>query len=80
MVGAGEDVGEGVVPAVHVVGVHELAAEAGRAADVGREHGDPGRGQRLVLWIEGRPLLPLGAAVQGQPPHRSGSAPGRASR
>ena len=77
MVRRGQDVVEGVVPAVHVVGVHELPAEAGRAADVRREHGDPGRGQRLVLRVE-RPGAPA------PPARRAGSAPparpGRARR
>ncbi len=77
---AGQHVVERGVPAVHVVGVHELAAEAGRAADVRREHGDAGRGQRLVLRVEGRPLLRLRAAVQAQRRRRRSASGARYSQ
>ena len=63
---AGEHVVERVAPPVHVVGVHERAPGAGRAADVRGEHRDPGRGQGLVQRVEGRTLLGLGAAVQAE--------------
>ena len=58
------DVADRVEAPVPVVGVHERAPEAGRAADVRREHGDAGGGQHLVLRVEGRALLRLRTAVQ----------------
>jgi len=47
--GARPYVGDGVVPAVPVVGVYERFAEARRSTDVRRENGDAGGDHGLVL-------------------------------
>ena len=65
-VAAGQHVVERVAAAVDVVGVHERPAEPRRAADVRGEDGDAGGDHRLVLRVEGRPLLRLRPAVQAE--------------